>query len=166
MFVGIEWERKGGPTLLAAFDQVAASFPRATLTIVGCSPAITHPRAQAMGLIPRAEVAAVLAQSSIFCLPSVVEPSAVASVEAMAFRLPVVATTVGGFPGMVNDRETGLLVPPNNAVALAGALTELLADPERARVMGQAGFERGRDLFTWDAVGTRLHAQIALMVAD
>jgi glycosyltransferase involved in cell wall biosynthesis len=162
VFVGIEWERKGGPTLLTAFETVAERFPGATLTIAGCSPALSHPRARAIGLVPRADVAALLADASIFCLPSVVEPSAVASVEAMAFKLPVVATTVGGFPGMVDDGETGLLVPPNDAAALAGALTELLANPERTRAMGQAGHRRGRDLFTWDAVGARLHAQIAL----
>jgi glycosyltransferase involved in cell wall biosynthesis len=166
LFVGIDWERKGGPTLLTAFDTIAANFPRATLTIAGCSPTVSHPRARATGLLPRTEVAGLLAQSSIFCLPSVVEPSAVASVEAMAFKLPVVATTVGGFPGMVNDGETGLLVPPGDPAALAGALTELLAHPERAHAMGQAGYRRGRELFTWDAVGARLHAQIALMALD
>ena len=161
LFVGIDWERKGGPTLLAAFTTVATRFPSATLTIVGCKPALSHPRARATGLLPRADVAALFAESSIFCLPSVVEPSAVASVEAMAFRLPVIATTVGGFPGIVDNGETGLLVPPNDPVALAGALTELLADPERARTMGQAGYRRGLERFTWDAVGDRLRAEIA-----
>jgi glycosyltransferase involved in cell wall biosynthesis len=161
LFVGIEWQRKGGPALLAAFETVAARFPHATLTIAGCAPALSHPSARATGLISRTDVATLFAESSIFCLPSVVEPSAVASVEAMAFKLPVVATTVGGFPGMVNDGETGLLVPPGNSVALADALSTLLANPERARAMGQAGYQRGRDLFTWDAVGARLQAEIA-----
>jgi glycosyltransferase involved in cell wall biosynthesis len=166
LFVGIDWERKGGPTLLAAFDKVAADFAHATLTIAGCSPALSHPRARATGLLPRAEVASLFADASIFCLPSVVEPSAVASVEAMAFKLPVVATTVGGFPGMVVNGETGLLVPPNDANALAGALANLLADPPRARSMGQAGFVRGRERFTWDAVGARLHAEIGILPLD
>jgi glycosyltransferase involved in cell wall biosynthesis len=166
LFVGIDWERKGGPALLAAFDKVAARFPDATLTIAGCSPAVSHPRIRTMGLIPRTEVAALLGNASIFCLPSVVEPSAVASVEAMAFKLPVVATTVGGFPGMIVDGETGLLVPPNDPDALAGALATLLANPERARDMGQAGYRRSSELFTWDAVGARLHAQIALLPLD
>jgi glycosyltransferase involved in cell wall biosynthesis len=161
LFVGIDWERKGGPTLLAAFDKVAAEFPQATLTIAGCAPPVSHPRVRALGRIPRSEVAALLEQSSIFCLPSLIEPSAVASVEAMAFKLPVIATTVGGFPGMVSTGETGTLVPPGDDVALAGALGELLANPGRARKMGLAGYRRGRELFTWDAVGARLHAQIS-----
>jgi glycosyltransferase involved in cell wall biosynthesis len=61
----------------------------------------------------------------------------------------------------VADGETGILVPPNDEGALAAALAELLANPERARTMGLAGHQRGRDLFTWDAVGARLHAQIS-----
>jgi glycosyltransferase involved in cell wall biosynthesis len=166
LFVGIDWERKGGPTLLAAFNKVAERFPHATLTIAGCSPPVSHPRARATGLLPRPEVAGLFTESSIFCLPSVVEPSAVASVEAMAFRLPVVATNIGGFPGMVNDGETGLLVPPNDPAALAGALGGLLADPDRAQAMGQAGYRRGRELFTWDAVGARLHAEIGILPLD
>jgi glycosyltransferase involved in cell wall biosynthesis len=166
LFVGIDWTRKGGPTLLAAFDKIAEKFPWATLTIAGCSPTLSHPRVTATGLIPRPDVAELLANSSIFCLPSLIEPSAVASVEAMAFKLPVVATSIGGFPGMVKDGETGLLVPPADPTALAGALSELLANPERARAMGQAGHRRGHELFTWDAVGARLRAEIAHLPLD
>jgi glycosyltransferase involved in cell wall biosynthesis len=161
LFVGIDWERKGGLTLLAAFDKVAAEFPHATLTIAGCAPPTSHPRVRALGLVPRSDVADLLAKSSIFCLPSLVEPSAVASVEAMSFKLPVVATNVGGFPGMVTNGETGILVSPGDETALATALAELLANPRRAREMGLAGYQRSRDLFTWDAVGARLHAQIS-----
>ena len=166
LFVGIDWERKGGPTLLAAFDKIAQRYPQATLTIAGCSPDVSHPRVRSMGLLPREQVAPLFTDASIFCLPSMVEPSAVASVEAMAFKLPVVATTVGGFPGMVKAGETGLLVPPNDPDALAAALADLLEHPERARAMGQAGHQRGRDLFTWDAVGARLHAEIGRVPAD
>ena len=70
-------------------------------------------RIKALGKRPRAEVAQHLADAAIFCLPSLAEPSAVASVEAMAFRLPVVATQIGGFPEMVADGKSGTLVPPN-----------------------------------------------------
>ncbi|HEX2943424.1 MAG TPA: glycosyltransferase family 4 protein [Rhodopila sp.] len=163
LFVGIDWERKGGPTLLAAFEKVAERFPNATLTIAGCAPPTTHPRVKALGLIPRADVAAQFASASVFCLPSLVEPSAVASVEAMAFRLPVVATNVGGFPEMIRDGETGLLVPPHDPDALAEALGILLAQPERAQAMGAAGYQRSK-FFTWDAVGNRFHAETRMFL--
>jgi glycosyltransferase involved in cell wall biosynthesis len=159
VFVGIDWERKGGPVLVSAFEKIAERFSKASLTILGCSPAISHPRIKALGKLPRPEVAQYLAGAAIFCLPSLVEPSAVASVEAMAFRLPVVATKVGGFPEMVADGETGILVPPNDADSLATALAALLEDPSGAQAMGTAGFHRA-PRFTWDAVGARLHAEI------
>jgi glycosyltransferase involved in cell wall biosynthesis len=156
LFVGIDWERKGGPTLLQAFEKIADRFPHATLTIAGCAPPTQHPRVKALGMLPRSQVASLLVDASVFCLPSRVEPSAVASVEAMAFRLPVVATTVGGFPEMVRDNVTGLLVPPDDPDALADALAALLEDPDRAQAMGTAGFERSKQ-FTWDAVGARFY---------
>lgn len=165
VYVGIDWERKGGPILLKAFDTVAAQFPDASLTIIGCAPTTHNPRSRALGLLPRPEVAKHLSDAAIFCLPSLVEPSAVASVEAMAFRLPVVATSVGGFPEMVVHGETGLLVPPNDPAALAGALCDLLRDPRRAQAMGMAGYERSQTRFTWDAVGDRLRDQIGLLLA-
>lgn len=159
VFVGIDWERKGGPVLLSAFEKIADRFPHATLTILGASPQVSHPRIRALGKRPRGDVARHLAEAAIFCLPSLVEPSAVASIEAMAFRLPVVATNVGGFPEMVSDGETGLLVPPNNPETLAAALASLLENPSRAQAMGKAGYRRA-SRFTWEAVGERLSAEI------
>lgn len=165
VYVGIDWERKGGPVLLEAFERIADRFPEARLTIIGCSPATRHPRVQALGLLPRPAVAQHLANAAIFCLPSLVEPSAVASVEAMAFRLPVVATNVGGFPEMVVNGETGTLVPPGDATALAEALADLLENPAKAQAMGRAGYERSQTSFTWDAIGERLRQQIGLVLA-
>ena len=59
--------------------------------------------------------------------------------EAMAAGLPVVATSVGGTPELVVDGKTGLLVPPGDPTALAGAITALLENPEARGSMGQAG---------------------------
>jgi glycosyltransferase involved in cell wall biosynthesis len=64
--------------------------------------------------------------------------------EAMAQGRPVVATAVGGTPELVVDGGTGLLVPPNDVDALAAALGRLLADPELAGRMGDAGRVRVR----------------------
>jgi glycosyltransferase involved in cell wall biosynthesis len=158
LFVGIEWERKGGPTLLEAFERIAPRFPHATLTILGCAPSVSHPQVRTLGQVPRSELADHFLRSSIFCLPSRIEPSAAASIEAMAFKLPVVATNVGGFPEIVQNGETGILVPPRDPDALADALCALLDDPARARTMGLAGYERSR-LFTWDEVGNRFFAE-------
>ena len=67
--------------------------------------------------------------------------------EAMAAGLPVVASAVGGIPEIVRDGETGLLVPPGDADALAAALGRLLDDDGLRRRLGAAGRERALDEF-------------------
>jgi glycosyltransferase involved in cell wall biosynthesis len=98
----------------------------------------------------------LLADSDIFVLPSLVENQPVSILEAMAHALPVVATPVGGIPEQVVDGETGMLVPPADAGALAGALERLCADPERRRAMGERGLERWRRDYSLEATAAKL----------
>ena len=76
----------------------------------------------------------------------------------MASGLPVVASRFGGFPEVVEDGVTGLLVQPQDPADLAAKLDALLADPARRAAMGQAGVARVQHLFTWEAVADRLEA--------
>ena len=93
------------------------------------------------------EVTRRMAGTSLFVLPSVVAPDGqmegipVSLMEAMAAGCAVVSTSIAGIPELVDHGVSGLLVPPGDARALANAMRELLADPGRARRMG----ERGRD---------------------
>jgi starch synthase len=68
--------------------------------------------------------------------------------EAMSRGIPVVASRVGGVPEAVVSGETGILVPPGDPRSLAGAVSSLLAAPERAREMGEHGVRRIRDAFS------------------
>lgn len=158
LFVGVEWERKGGPAMVEAFLEVLRDFPEARLTIVGCSPAVSHPRITVAGRVSREAMPAYFTAASAFCMPSVIEPLGIAAVEASLFRLPVIATRIGGFFETVTDGETGILVTPNDPAALAGAMRRLFGDPEVARRMGLAGFNRNRTVFDWDEVGRRLRS--------
>jgi glycosyltransferase involved in cell wall biosynthesis len=72
--------------------------------------------------------------------------------EAMASALPVVATRVGGADEMVQDGLTGLLVPPSSAGDLAAAMATLLADPTRARALGESGRGRVESEFSLEAM--------------
>lgn len=155
-FVGIDWERKGGEDLLAAFKLLAQRLPEAQLIIAGAAPQVDHPRIRVLGKIPREEVAELYRTSAIFCLPSHVEPSSVAAIEAATNGLPIVATRVGGFFDSVLDGESGLLAPPRDPVALAEALYTLLSNPELAQKMGEAGRINALTRFNWDRVGERI----------
>ena len=94
---------------------------------------------------PRDEVARMLGQADVVALPSIVTKSGkmegipVALMEPLACEVPVVSTRISGIPELVEDGVTGLLVPPQDAVALADALARLAANPELGRQMGRAG---------------------------
>jgi glycosyltransferase involved in cell wall biosynthesis len=88
------------------------------------------------------DIPTLLTKASCFTLASLTEGISLTILEAMAARLPVVATRVGGNPEVVADGKTGLLVPAADPTALAKALLELWRDPARRRNMGDAGRAR------------------------
>jgi glycosyltransferase involved in cell wall biosynthesis len=156
LFVGVEWERKGGPALVEGFLNAAKDHPGSRLTIIGCSPAVSHPLIDVIGPVPRERMQHYYQAASIFCMPSLIEPLGIAAVEASLFRLPVIATRIGGFLETVTDAETGILVAPRDPMAIAAALRRLFEAPDLARRMGLAGFDRNHARFDWNEVGRRL----------
>jgi len=106
----------------------------------------------------REDVGRVLGELDVLALPSWTEGLPLVVLEAMAQRRAVVATPVGGTPEVVVDGETGLLVPPRDPDALAGALRRLLADAALRTRMGEAGYERVRTRFSADAMTRRVLA--------
>ena len=89
----------------------------------------------------RDDVPAVTAALDVAVLPSYREAQGLALLEAMALRRPVVATEVGGVPEMVRDEQTGLLVPPHDAVALGEAIARLLTDHPLADMLARSGHD-------------------------
>ncbi|MFD9186926.1 glycogen synthase [Streptomyces phaeochromogenes] len=108
-------------------------------------------------MLPRPDVIQLLTHAAVFVCPSVYEPLGIVNLEAMACGTAVVASRVGGIPEVVADGETGLLVSVEDdfEAQLARALDSLLADPQAARRMGEAGRERAVREFGWDAVARR-----------
>jgi glycosyltransferase involved in cell wall biosynthesis len=80
--------------------------------------------------------------ADIYFHPSRADTAPYSVLEAMATRLPVVATSVGGIPEQVEDGRTGYLVAPGDSEAMAARLAELLAKPEKAAAMGKRGRDR------------------------
>lgn len=160
LFVGIDWERKGGPELIAAFQQVQAVYPDARLTIIGANPVVDLPNCQVIGRLPVAEVPPYYEQASLFCLPTKLEPFGIVFVEAMAHRLPIVATTVGAIPDFVVPGVNGRLVPPGHVDSLAQALIDLLADPQQLQVYGENSYRLAQERYNWTSVGAMIREQI------
>jgi sugar transferase (PEP-CTERM/EpsH1 system associated) len=144
-------EIKRQDVLIRAFAKVHARFPDAHLLLVGDGPLREELEKLAVSCGVKEQVHFAGYQSpttpfvqllTIFALPSRSEGMPQSAIEASVTGLAVVASRVGGLPELIDDGRTGLLVPVGDEGALAEALCGLLANPERARRMGQAARER------------------------
>jgi glycosyltransferase involved in cell wall biosynthesis len=160
LFVGVDWERKGGPILLEAFRSLRDVHPDAVLTIVGCAPQIHQAGVHVVGRVPLAEVARYYRAASIFCLPTLNEPFGLVFLEAFSYGLPVVATRIGAIGEIVQDGESGYLVAAQSAGELADRLNRLLDDPSLCERFGSRGRDWVGRRYSWDATGSRIAAHI------
>ena len=158
LFIGNDWVRKGGPILAAAFKEVLRIHPSAHITIVGANPDLNVPNCTVLGQISLAEMSALFAQSSVFCLPTRIEPFGVAILDAMLHRLPVVATSIGAIPDMIQEGVSGHMVTAGDARQLAQTLIDLIGDPERCRRFGEAGYRLANARYRWPLVGARFRS--------
>jgi len=156
LFVGVDWERKGGPELVEAFVRIADERPEARLVIVGCEPAALHPQVRVVGRCPVEEVHRHYETAAIFCLPTRREPFGVVFVEALHYGLPIVATRIGAVPDMVEHGENGYLVEVGDVDALADHLAELLDDEALRHRMGERALRHGRENYSWQVVARRM----------
>jgi glycosyltransferase involved in cell wall biosynthesis len=155
---------KDHATAVRTLEEVRRLRPDARLILVGEGPerglienliAQRHLAPYVRLLGQRKDVACLLSASDVFLLTSVSEGIPLAVIEAMAARLPVVATRVGGVAEVVQDGETGFLGPAGNPVALAEQVLRIATDPALGKRMGQQGGARARALFS----EKQMHAQ-------
>jgi glycosyltransferase involved in cell wall biosynthesis len=140
---------KGFDVLIAAVRELQSRVPGVCLALAGSGPLETILRQQATAQNAPARfvghlssIAPPLRAADVFAVPSREEGQGIVALEAMAAGKPVVASRVGGLAETIVDGETGLLVPPEDVTALAGALAELLTDRRRCEAMGRAGRAR------------------------
>jgi glycosyltransferase involved in cell wall biosynthesis len=150
---------KAHEILFDAVARLAPTHPDLRVRIAGDGPRAAELRALAatLGIAERVsflghrdDIDALFADADLFVLPSRSEAFPNSVVEAMAAGLPVVATTVGGLPELVEPDRTGLLVPPDDGAALAQAIASLIAHPERARVLGDKARETVARRYSFD----------------
>lgn len=118
-------------------------------------------RVHFLGMVPRTDLPRIYSSVDVLLATSFAsETFGISLVEAQACGLPVVATSFGGFPEVIDDGRTGLLVPPRDPQALARATTSLLNNPELREEMAQAA-PRWATQFNWPAVVDRVEAAYA-----
>ncbi len=158
LFVGIEWYRKGGPMALEVFGKVLEKHKDATLTIIGCSPEeADHPNCRVLGKMPKEELPRHYNDAALFFLPTLREPFGIVFIEAMHYRLPIVANNIGSIPDMVIPGHNGCLCK-NTVDEYADAICGLLDDPGRCEQMGENGFRYAESRFRWEIVGKEMKA--------
>lgn len=173
LFVGRDFDRKGGSVLVDAFSEVRRAIPGARLRIVTGTEAgswATAPGVEYLGFLSRDTVAGRMAMdeayrsATVFCLPTRFEPFGTSFVEAMMYGLPCVGPAVWAVPEIIQSEETGLLVPPEDPGALAEALKRLLADPALCALMGVAGRARAAQHFSWEGAAGKMSRALAGLV--
>jgi glycosyltransferase involved in cell wall biosynthesis len=128
-------------------------YEKEVMTIL--SAAGPHIDIRCLGQIPNSEMLDYYRASDIAVLPSLVEATSISGLEAMACGLPLIGTTVGGIPDLIEDSVTGILVPPADPVALADALKRLIGDPGLRAVMGQNARDKVVRQFSWKIIADK-----------
>ncbi len=157
VFVGQAVERKGLPLLLRAFEALREHIP-CELTVIGptreeLAPLLVDDRGvRALGKVDDARKAAELQRADVLCAPSLRgESFGMVLTEAFAAGTPVVASDIAGYRDVVRDGVDGVLVAPADAQALAEALRDLYAEPERRVQMARAA-ATDVERFAWPRV--------------
>jgi len=166
---------KNHATLLRAWVAVRAEFPDVRLVLVGDGPLRAELEAQcvSLGIAESVEFAGAqmeirpyLWNADLFVLPSRNEALPLSVLEAMAAGLPLVATSVGAIPDIVQAPLCGLVVPPGDIARLSAAILGILRDPQAARRMGAAGAAEVRQRYSLDRCVDRIEEIYAAILRE
>jgi len=184
VFVGADFERKGGFEVVEAFETVAARHPDARLVLVSTDPRIPNPdraihswvsparREQVIARLGTLEGRGLAAsfppldrsvlyekiypEADVFVMPSRAEGFGFTNVEALSFGLPVISSRVGAIPEAIEHGVTGLLVSPGDVSSLASAMERLVTDRSLVSRMGDAARSAFLARFTLERLRARL----------
>ena len=175
LFVGKDWERKGGGILIDVFKVIKTSLPDAQLDIVGCDPAEAR-NIQGVtihGFLDKAKVQELrklrelFDSASFFAMLSIEEAFGLVYCEAAAFGLPSLAMKTGGVPTIVRDGETGLLFEIESSPHdIADRVLRLWADRESYEAMRIEARNRFDSVLNWSVWGNRIESKIARIVTN
>jgi glycosyltransferase involved in cell wall biosynthesis len=171
LFVGIEFDRKGGPLAIAVVRELAARGIACRLDIVGVgAEAVTtavpdnvtfHGFVSKANPEGRALIDRLFAEASFFLLPTTAECFGIVFAEAASRGLPSISFATGGVPSAVLSGTTGILLPlGSNAKAFADAIGEIVASPDRYATMSAAALNDAHTRLDWDVWARRVEANV------
>lgn len=149
LMVSSDWERKGGPNVIAVAEELRRRGVDFELTVVGDAPELPS-WVRMTGRIPRSEIASAYESADVLLDLATSNAAGVVLTDAANAGLPVVATDTGGVSTIVRDGQTGFLVQPGDVQQAADRLAEL-ADPELRQRMGQSASHYAQDVLNWSA---------------
>jgi glycosyltransferase involved in cell wall biosynthesis len=173
VYLGRLEHRKGTVELLQAVPRVLQAVPDARFVLIGgdrphCPGGRTHAqyleqdfppevrrRVMLVGRLPQPEVDRWLQTADVFVAPSRYESFGLIFLEAMRWGTPVIGTTAGGIPEVVENGRSGVLVRPEALDELAAAIVRLLTDPQRRAALGAGGRRRAEQHFSVERMAQR-----------
>ncbi len=174
LFLGVDWERKGGPLAFQLAEELNRRGVPTRLLVAGCEPPI-HPLpswVETHGFISkrtedgRRRLIDLLLHAHFLVLPSQADCTPCVFSEASAYALPVLTTAVGGIPSVVRDGVNGRTFPlDTEAQVYAEVVSSLFADPRRYRAMALASYEEYRTRLNWPTAIAHVVERLELVIA-
>jgi len=159
LFVGVDWERKGGEVAVAICDELLRQNVQVGLTIVGCKVPDKYRRSYLKNYIflnknnndDSSVLKKLYEESHFFMVFSKAEMYGIVFCEAAAYGLPVITYSVGGIPDIVVNNVTGIALPGNTAnEVFIEKILSLISDPEEYSKMSESAIKRYQSLLNWD----------------
>ena len=167
LFFGTWIKRKGIRQVVAAFAELAARHADLQLGVLGAGappeqvlahfPEPLHSRVTVLPPMSHAECAEILLDYDIMLLPSFVEGTPLALIEAMCTGIPAITTNTSGMKYVVQDGINGILVNPGDAGQIVSAVERLCADADMRERVGRRAFKDASSRYTWEALGALVH---------
>lgn len=172
LFIGADFERKGGNTLVKAFNIARERNPNAILHIVGprIKPQILeehHKNIVYHGFLSRAveeenqKFFSLMQNCTLQVLPSLYEPFGIVILEAMVYGMPSIATNKWAFPEMICPNTNGALVQPNDVKELADAMDRYLSNTNMREIHGKTARDVTIQKYSWSSVAQKIAEQTA-----
>ncbi len=167
LFVGINWEQKGGPEAVAVIEELNRLGIDSTLKIVGCSPKLNSKNVEVIGFLDKqnpkelAQLIELYKKASFFILPTKAECVGMSFIEAASFGLPAIGTNVGGVPEAVLNKKTGFIFDVNESPkTLFDAIKAIWEDKSRYIEMSSEAHLYYSEKMNWENWAAKIRESV------